>query len=138
MPKLGVAITMKLDEGRRILVAEDNPALGAMVKFSLEQAGFAPTLARNGREAWDHLHAASFELLVTDHQMPELTGCELCDRIQHDPQLAGMPIIMLSSKGLELDPQVLEQIGVRAIVPKPFSPRELVTRIENQLVAQVA
>lgn len=126
------------EDSRRILVAEDNPALGAMVKFSLEQAGFRPTLARNGREAWDYLQAGGFELLVTDHQMPELTGCELCDKLRRDERFASLPIIMLSSKGLELDPRVLERIGVKEVVPKPFSPRELINRIESQLTTQVA
>ena len=129
---------MTSEESRRILIAEDNPALGAMVKFSLEQAGFRPTLARNGREAWDHLQTGVFELLVTDHQMPELTGCELCDKLHRDERFATLPIIMLSTKGLELDAGLLERIGVKEVVPKPFSPRELISRIEGQLTIQVA
>jgi DNA-binding response OmpR family regulator len=126
---------MHVGKGRRILVAEDNPALGAMVKYSLEQVGFDTTLVRNGAEAWEKLQSESYELLVTDHQMPELTGCELCERLQQDARFVSLPIIMLSSKGLELAPEMLERIGVRYVVPKPFSPRELIGRIENHLSA---
>ncbi len=65
---------------KRILVADDNAALALVVRFHLEQAGFQVTVARNGKEAWKLLQSQAFDLLVTDQQMPELSGCELCAR----------------------------------------------------------
>jgi CheY-like chemotaxis protein len=122
------------NEKKRILIAEDNPALSSVVRFNLERAGFAVTLARNGREAWNHLENDSFGMLVTDHQMPEMTGCELCERMRGSSKHAETPIIMLTAKGLELElPRLREELGVVAVFPKPFSPVELVRAIADRL-----
>ncbi len=121
-------------ERKRILVADDNPALSSVVRFNLQRAGFAVTVARNGLEAWNHLERNSFDMVVTDHQMPEMTGCELCERMRGDSRHAETPIIMLTAKGLELElPRLQEELGVVAVFPKPFSPVELVKAIADRL-----
>ena len=109
-----------------LLVAEDNPALAQVVRFHLEREGFQVTVARNGRDAWTLLQTRPFVLLVTDHQMPGMSGCELCENIRRTPPLADLKVIMLTAKGLELDRRRLrEELGVAAVLPKPFSVREL-------------
>jgi CheY-like chemotaxis protein len=117
----------------RILVAEDNPALAGVVRFNLEQAGLHVTLARNGREAWEVLDRGDeVELVLTDQQMPEMNGSELCQKIRQDGRFAKLPIIMLTAKGLELEVDRLrEELGVQDVVSKPFSPRELTKTIQN-------
>jgi len=119
---------------KRILVAEDNPALAAVV----EHAGFEVTLARNGREAWNCLQRQDFDLLVTDHQMPELSGCELLCRMRQTERLASVPVLMLTAKGLEFErEQVRSSFGVLDVLPKPFSPRQLVDQVESCLAPGV-
>jgi CheY-like chemotaxis protein len=121
----------------RILVAEDNPALAGVVRFNLEQAGLIVTLARNGREAWEALDRGDqIELVLTDQQMPEMNGLELCQKIREDGRFAKLPIIMLTAKGLELEVNRLrDEMGVQEVVSKPFSPRELTKTIQTCLLA---
>lgn len=114
----------------RILVAEDNPAQAGAIRFCLERSGLPCTVIGNGYEAWKLLQTQDFALLLTDHQMPGLSGCELVERLRSDMRLAGLPIIMLTAKGLELDvARLTDEFRVNAVIAKPFSPRELVAAI---------
>jgi CheY-like chemotaxis protein len=123
---------------KRVLVAEDNPALSLVVRFHLEQAGNQVTVARTGGEAWDLLQREPFDMLVTDQQMPEMLGSEICLEMRKSPTLARIPVIMLTAKGLELEAARLrEEYGVREILPKPFSVRQLVELVESHLCSTV-
>jgi CheY-like chemotaxis protein len=128
-----------MSNSKRILVAEDNAALALVVRFHLERAGFHVTSARNGREAWNLLQHEDFDLLITDQQMPELSGCEVCHLMRREPRLAHLPVILLTAKGLELEHNwVREELKVQVLLPKPFSPRELVEKAENCLAASAS
>ncbi len=121
---------------KRILVADDNTTMATVIQFNLERAGYATSVAHNGRQAWELLQAGSYDLLVTDHQMPELCGSELCQRVRQDARFAGLPIIMLTAKQMELEERWLrEQLGVVRTMPKPFSPSELISVIAGCLTA---
>ncbi|MBX7072243.1 MAG: response regulator [Pirellulales bacterium] len=124
---------------QRVLVAEDNVALREVVRFNLELAGYQVSAARHGKEALELFAQRDFDILVTDHQMPEMTGCELCAHLRHDGQHADMPIIMLTAKGYELDLAALySDLGVREVMVKPFSPQSLVSVIEKHLALSAA
>ncbi len=119
---------------RRVLVAEDIPGLARVVQFNLKQAGFEATVARNGLEAWQLAQAQQFDIVLTDQQMPELKGTELCARLRGLPNYADVPIILLSAKGLEMDAEELKDtLGIVAVLPKPFSPVALVEVVESTL-----
>ncbi len=119
-----------MDAPADLLIVEDNPALGVVVQFNLERAGFNVTLAENGCDGWDLAQAREFKLVITDQQMPGMTGVELCQRLRGHPRYSQTPIIMLTAKGLELNMSDLEkQLGIAAVIPKPFSPRELVQKV---------
>jgi CheY-like chemotaxis protein len=123
----------------RVLIAEDQPLLAVAIQFSLQRAGFAVTIVRDGYEAWDLLQRAAFDLLITEHQMPTMTGAELCRRIRQDPHLAELPIIVLTGKELEPIPEWLsERPDCCEVIQKPFSPRQLVAAVENRLLASTA
>ena len=122
------------DGQKHILVADDNAALSNVIRFNLEAVGFKVTQARNGLEAWNLLQASRYDMLVTDHQMPEMSGLELCERISGEPGLAGLPIIMLTAKRIELEnAEFLRLRGILQLLPKPFSPRELAASVMNAL-----
>jgi len=122
------------EHGERVLVAEDNLAMAGVVRFNLERAGFRVEVARCGRSAWELLKEQSFGLVIVDVQMPGLSGTELCERMRLVPRMADVPVILLTAKGLELDTDYhLEQLGVRAIISKPFSPRELLDLVQECL-----
>lgn len=122
------------NDARGILVVEDNPALSRVVCFNLEQAGFQVTTAGNGREALELLNSRCYDLVITDHQMPEMTGWDLCARMRKAAAHAQTPVIFLTAKRLELDLARLKgELGVVAAFAKPFSPRELVRAAEDCL-----
>jgi two-component system alkaline phosphatase synthesis response regulator PhoP len=74
---------------------------------------------------------------VTDCQMPRLSGLGLAERIRSNPNTADLPVIMLSAKGFEISPQELrDKYGIRCLIAKPFSPRELFARVEAVLAGE--
>ncbi|MEQ8787292.1 MAG: response regulator [Pirellulaceae bacterium] len=118
----------------RILFAEDNAAMANVVKFRLKKAGFEVTHSYNGKEAWEHAQRNEYDLVLTDHQMPLLSGIELCERLRQMEAFRTTPIIMLTAKQLELNKEVLQQqLDVSRIMAKPFSPSQLIEAIEEQL-----
>lgn len=119
-------------KSKHILIVEDNPALGAVIRFNLEKAGYRVTSACNGEEALQSLRSDTFDFMVTDHQMPGLTGTELCGQIREEDRYRHMPVIMLTAKRLELElADLKERLGILDVLPKPFSPSELVQRIDE-------
>lgn len=121
-----------MHQTKKILLAEDNLALGNVVKFNLERAGFTVSYARNGKIAWEMIQDELFDLLITDQQMPEMNGVDLCRNIREDLGDFETPIFMLTAKGLELDRQMLrEELGITNTFAKPFSPKSLVKSIEE-------
>ena len=119
---------------RRILVAEDNAALASVVRFNLQRAGFQVTVACNGRVAWEAAQEEVFDLIVTDQQMPEMSGCELCAKLRAIDEYRETPMIMLTAKGMELElPRLKSELGIAATFLKPFSPSEIVRAVEGQL-----
>ena len=115
------------DNAPRILVAEDNRVLADVLRFNLQRAGFAVTVALNGSIAVTHLQQETFDLLITDFQMPGVNGEQLCQVIRKELQLDQLPILMCSAKGLELDIESLKaEFGVSQVISKPFSMREIV------------
>lgn len=122
------------DAIKHILVVEDNPAMAAVIRFNLQRSGFQVTVARDGREAWERARKHQFDLVLTDHQMPEMTGTELCRRLREDARYARTPVVLLTAKGLELELSRLhDELAVSATLAKPFSPARLVRTIKNCL-----
>lgn len=125
-----------MNDDKQILVAEDNAALASVVRFNLERAGFQVTVAANGRIAWEHAQDTQFDLIVTDQQMPEMTGCEFCHLLRGLEEYRETPVIMLTAKGMELElPRLKEELGISATFLKPFSPKEIVQAVDDYLAA---
>lgn len=122
----------------RILLAEDNLALSGVIHFNLTRAGYQVTTVNNGREAIAALERGSFDLLLSDQQMPKMTGIQLCEKIRALPDFVHLPFILLTAKCMEIDvARLRQQLGISAVLPKPFSPTELLTCIEESLAARV-
>lgn len=123
-------------DGKKLLVAEDNTALASVLRFNLERAGFQVTVALNGRLAWEYAQDEQFDLIVTDQQMPEMTGCEFCRHLRETEAYRETPVIMLTAKGMELElPKLREELGISATFLKPFSPREIIQAVQDHLAA---
>ena len=120
----------------KILVCEDNVALSGVICFNLVRAGFDVTSVLNGRLALDALEKGSFDLVLSDQQMPMMTGIQLCESLRQLPAHRGTPFILLTAKCMEIDfGQLQEKLRISAALPKPFSPSELINCIEEALAA---
>ena len=113
-----------------LVVAEDNADMRHLLVHLLS-GEFRVRAARNGREALDLVRERAPALVVTDVMMPEMSGTELCEAIKTDPALAGVPVMLVTSKAeREMKIRGLE-LGADDYVTKPFHPRELVARARS-------
>jgi two-component system phosphate regulon response regulator PhoB len=117
----------------RILVVDDEPDLLELVRVNLRQASYEVETAETGREALERLRRHPPALLVLDLMLPDLSGTDVCRQVRQDPELAALPIIMLTAKADEVDRVVGLELGADDYVTKPFSPRELVLRVRAVL-----
>jgi len=117
----------------RVLVAEDESALATLLTYNLEQAGFAVTVAATGEDALAALAEETPDLVLLDWMLPHISGIEICRRIRRDRNTAALPIIMITARGEESDRIRGLDTGADDYVTKPFSPAELVARINALL-----
>lgn len=124
----------KHDSPPRVLVAEDDPALRNVIRFCLQQAGFEVVACRDGQDALAQIDKQPIDLVVTDMQMPRMSGLELCQNLRADGRFSHLPLLMLTAKGLECDVERLRaEWGVAEVIFKPFSPRELARSVGRHL-----
>jgi DNA-binding response OmpR family regulator len=117
----------------RILIAEDDPVTGDLMRVALEHAGYRVTIARDGHEAWETVRESAFEVLISDVSMPDMQGTELVKRIRSLDDVAKIAVILVTAKAYEID---VRDLGVARVFSKPFSPSELVHAVENVLADQ--
>jgi two-component system, OmpR family, alkaline phosphatase synthesis response regulator PhoP len=116
----------------QILICDDEVHILRATEFKLHRAGYEVVTASDGQQAWEAIQARRPDLLITDYQMPRLTGAELIKRLRSSEQTRDLPIILLTGKEMELSRQeILEQWGVLAMLGKPFSPRELLQIVQS-------
>ena len=123
-----------MTEKKKILVVDDEVHILHVVSLKLRNAGYEVLTAQDGQEALELAQIERPDLLITDYQMPHLTGLELCQRLKHAPTTRDLPAIMLTARGFSLDDQAVEATGIKVCLTKPFSPRE-VLNIVNDLLA---
>ena len=110
-----------------ILVVDDEPRIRSIIKKYAEFEGYTVTEAADGMEAVHFCRSAEFDIIIMDIMMPELDGFSACREIRKTSQT---PIIMLSARGEEYDKINGFELGIDDYVVKPFSPKELMLRIE--------
>ena len=116
-----------------VLVADDDADIRDLVAFKLEQAGFEVVAVEDGHSALEQARDRHPTLAVLDVSMPGLSGIDVCRMLRADPATAGMLIIMLTARVQEQDVEGGFSAGADDYVTKPFSPRELVSRIQALL-----
>ena len=116
-----------------VLVADDDADIRDLVAFKLEQAGFEVIAVEDGQTALEQARDRQPTLAVLDVSMPGLSGIDVCRMLRSDPATAGMLIIMLTARVQEQDVEGGFSAGADDYVTKPFSPRELVSRIQSLL-----
>jgi CheY-like chemotaxis protein len=124
---------------KRILIVDDNVALGRVIQFAMEGAGFETMTAKNAQIAFELAQETQFDVVITDQQMPVMTGVELCRNLRALPAYQDCPIILLTAKGLELElPRLQHELDIDATFSKPFSPSALVKTVNELLAAAVS
>lgn len=112
---------------RTILIADDDPHIREVLAFALEKAGYNVANAAHGKEALDYAQGHAVDCIVLDIAMPEMDGLEVCRQLRKKSEV---PILFLSSRDEEIDRIIGLEIGGDDYVTKPFSPRELVARVQ--------
>jgi DNA-binding response OmpR family regulator len=116
-----------------VLIAEDDDDIRDLVVFKLEQAGLTVIAAPDGATALSAAQTQAPDLAVIDVSMPGMSGLDLCRLLRADPRTAGMLIIMLTARSQEGDVEAGFSAGADDYIVKPFSPRELTSRIRALL-----
>ena len=114
----------------RILVVEDEDSLADTVRYNLEREGYAVAVASDGRKALERFRTESPSLVILDLMLPEMSGLDVCRQIR---QISNVPIIMVTAKDSEADKVSGLELGADDYVTKPFSVRELVSRVRAHL-----
>ncbi|MDQ3697632.1 MAG: response regulator [Gemmatimonadota bacterium] len=112
-----------------VLVADDEPHIGRIIKMKLEQGPFRVTLAYDGQEALDVLERErDIRLVMLDIMMPGRSGLDVLASIRGDARLKGVPCIVLTAAGQEQHARRARELGANEFLTKPFSPRQLYAR----------
>jgi two-component system response regulator RegX3 len=114
----------------RILLIEDEPSLVETVRYALEREGFSVDVARDGRGALDRFDEVEPDLVILDLMLPIVPGLDVCRRIRES---STVPIVMVTAKDSEADKVAGLELGADDYVTKPFSVRELVSRVRAHL-----
>jgi two-component system alkaline phosphatase synthesis response regulator PhoP len=124
---------VELRMSKKILVVDDEAHIVHVVSMKLRNAGFEVVTAGDGEEALETAEAERPDLLITDYHMPRMNGVELCCELRKSDSLRAIPAIMLTARGYALEPEDMERTGIRTVLSKPFSPRELLTTVRGVL-----
>jgi two-component system phosphate regulon response regulator PhoB len=116
-----------------ILIVEDEPAIAELVTFTLKEAGWNSFVASTAAEGWEFIQRRSPQLVLLDWMLPDQSGLRLLSKVRADRQLQEIPIIMLTAKSMEEDKIAGLDNGADDYITKPFSPRELTSRIKALL-----
>lgn len=120
-------------EKQHILIVEDDKNISKLIKYNLEKEGFVCASVITGEDALNFLDSQAADLIILDIMLPKIDGFQTCRRIRQEKTMAGIPIIMLTARGEEVDRIVGLELGADDYMVKPFSPRELILRVKAVL-----
>ncbi|HVL75251.1 MAG TPA: response regulator [Noviherbaspirillum sp.] len=113
-----------------ILVVEDEPPIVELITFSLRDSGWATRPVETATEAWEVIQRDTPQMVLLDWMLPDQSGLKLLSRIRADRNVGQLPVIMLTAKSMEEDKIAGLDSGADDYITKPFSPRELNSRIK--------
>jgi len=118
---------------RHILVCDDEPHIRHIIVSKLRELGHDVVEGRDGQEGLEHVQRRVPDLVLTDYQMPRMSGIELSRRIAMLPGGSSVPVIMLTARGYSIDEAVISETGIRKMIPKPFGVRQLMNEVTSIL-----
>ena len=124
---------LNVDDKRVIVVAEDDPQIGNLIRYRLEKMGYAVHVGEDGQQALDLVTSVGPDLVVLDVMMPVMNGFQVLRAIKESPDTRHIPAIMLTAREMEADVLKGFELGATDYITKPFSPIELAARVRAAL-----
>jgi DNA-binding response OmpR family regulator len=122
-----------MSNGKKVLVAEDDPDIRNLIVYSLQFAGFKVVQASNGEEAVTQAKAEQPDIILLDVRMPKMSGYEACAELKSEAATQGIQIVFLSARGQEAEIKYGMELGAEEYIIKPFAPDELQRRVTGVL-----
>ncbi|MBN1796552.1 MAG: response regulator [Sedimentisphaerales bacterium] len=120
-------------ENKKVLIADDEVHIVQVVAMKFRNNGFEVVTADNGTEAYDVCCEEKPDIIITDYQMPGISGIELIEKLRQKPEFADIPILILTARGFAIEDEQKDRLRITECFSKPFSPKELLARVENIL-----
>lgn len=118
---------------RHVLIVEDEENIVESLSFLLKREGFRVTSVLDGAQAMDRIGAGRPDLLILDVMLPGVDGFEILRTIRSQPEIADLPVVMLTARMQQQDRRLAEEIGVNAFVTKPFSNANVISIVKDLL-----
>lgn len=118
---------------KNIFLVEDDSEMRRITRLLLERAGYRIEEAGAAEEALTEIQKKSPDLLLSDIELPGMSGIQLCETLRNDPRTAGLPIILLTVRRSDMDKVKGLRTGADDYITKPFVPQELLARVEALL-----
>ena len=122
--------------GKKVLVVDDEIHIVHVVAIKLRNNGYEVITADNGSDAYDLVCDEKPDIVVTDYQMPGMSGLELLEKMRSNKDTKAIPAIMLTARSFAISKEQQAELNVSGCLSKPFSPRELLGSIEDILHQQ--
>ncbi|MBW7990910.1 MAG: response regulator [Planctomycetes bacterium] len=119
--------------GKRVLVVDDEIHIVHVVAIKLRNNGYEVISAENGAEAFELACEEKPDIIVTDYQMPVMSGLELVEKLRQRDDTKDIPVIMLTARSFAISKEQQEDLKISSCLSKPFSPKELLGNIEDVL-----
>ncbi len=116
---------MTQQAGKRVLVVDDEKFVRELIKIKLGRCGLTVTEATNGLEGVEMARSLKPDIILMDLMMPKMNGFEACEKLKSIPETAGIPIVMLTARGEQMNQEKGLALGAIDYMSKPFSPQKL-------------
>lgn len=122
-----------MNHPKKILIAEDNIVLREVLRFNLERAGFTVASVPSGDAAAKILSEESFDVMLTDCDMPNISGIELCRIVREEHKNLAMRIVMCTARAMEMDSQeLMRRFDLAGVLHKPFSMKQVIEVVSQE------
>lgn len=118
---------------QRILVVDDEVPILHVMSLKLRSGGFEVLTAPDGAKGLELAQVERPDLIISDYQMPHLSGLEMCQRLRQNPRTRNIPTILLTARGFDIDESALQMAGISQCMSKPFSPQEVLKVVQELL-----
>ena len=123
---------------KKVLIVDDEVHIVHVVATKFRNNGYEVISASNGQQAYELVCEQKPDIIVTDLQMPVMTGMEFVEKLRGNEATKDIPVIMLTARSFSLDAEQQERLGVSQCLSKPFSPKELLRNVEDVLYHKMA